>query len=373
MSHYFPASSFPNLSGMPYTTVAFAEEAAKVQEGTVIVDTIQHIQRSEEEEARHRASRHTAASPRVSLPEPGKGNSNTMDFLAAAFGAAFEAAQNGLVEETNHFENFQQRTQTQSQCILQSTQLVAEKQKQAASLNQDIENHKSSMELPNAMDTFTTVVGVIFMICTVVSGCFDFGLSDLLLPEELAADTGNIGFDAVTPLVDELTPALESEAEEGAGNIEAAATNNQAVQEGATQASQNLGNTLAGASKPMTALERVKWIAQGFRSVVLSTPGRMLMQAGLSAAMMSPSLVKGLTNVNIAAKLNELAKVQEDTGDVLAELQTNTGFYQFFQQASQREGGSVRQQASSTFQIVTTFGGIINSYIQISNKLHDSV
>lgn len=311
-------------------------------------------------------------SDRPLLP-PGKStSSNVLMYLAAQFAKAFEAMNQGIMAETTQYASLQQLDQTMAQCIQQATQNAVNKEDAQFKISEQLAAYQTqSAALLNKWGLGLRIGGYVLMALTFIIGFFTGGATDEAIPEEIemeemgssaadeAEEAGEGGASAAgesgsSSLVDSEDEAISVEAEEEAPVQSATNEVDQSVEETSQQTTQS---TESQASIKAT-----------LKNIALRA-----LHLGLTGVLSAPTLMTALMNKQVAAKLEIAAQAQQLVGASLASLQETNQYFQYYQQALQREGGVIQDETSGASQVVDTFGDIVNAYRQISYGLANSV
>lgn len=339
MTSYLPQSRFLEGGRALYAqTNQTVEGYSKTSEASQLVDTISSAEHPE------KCFKGIEIGSRPSLPPPnGEIPQDDLMILAKAYCEAFTAVNEGAITESGAYTNLQQLDQSQAKALLDTTRASIEQVGALAKEAADLAKYEEEMNTVNSvLGKIFLAVTIVMIILTIGAGVASGGAADAALPEEVEALEGT-----------------------GAG-----------LAEGGEEASTDLQSTLQTLeeapknAETETSVPRTCW--NKTVEAVDSPVGRKLLRIGGGAVFGLPQLMKGITGIVVAKRRKELSIAQGKIGPAISSEQTTSMYFQFLQQALQREGGVFREEISGAGEILETYGEIMNAYKGISYGLANS-
>lgn len=329
MTSYLPGSRLLEVGRTLFAqTNQTVEGYSKTSEASQLVDTIASAEHPE------KSFKGVEIGGRPALPPPPSWITpqDALKILAEAYSEAFKAVNKGVQTETGAYTNLQQLDQSQAKALLDTTRDSIEKEGAAAKEASELAKFEEEMNTVNSvLGKIFLAVTIIMIILTIGAGVASGGAADAALPEEVELLEG--AGEGLLTGSEETSTALESTLE-----------------------------TMEGASENVET-----------ESSALKTVGKKLLRIGGGAVFGTPLLMKGITGIMVAKRREQLAVAQEKIGHAISMVQRTSMYFQFLQQALQREGGVLREEISGAAEILGTIGDIENAYKGISYGLASSV
>lgn len=264
--------------------------------------------------------------------------------LAAAFAAIFSAESDSAKSSFSQISQNQTLANIQSQEVMTSAVLAVQKQEQVYNLYEKAEREQNNPFL-KCLNWITLGLSIVLILATFISGFFDGGSSEALLPEEIemtdmAATTvaeGSEGMSEAPVITGDLEGATELQNLSGSG-----------------QASE----TSASSATTTTQAER------SALSKFLIYGGRMLGAAAGSSSM----LAQGIVSFKLASVFRELAATQRTTGATMGTQSMQQSVFSFLEKCSQRDQTTASNEASGGADVTKTYDEIIALYSQIATQ-----
>jgi len=372
MTNYLPESRSLEVGNYYYSPTSLVAALNK-RGGKHLLDSIEYG--SINEQMNKNIVKSVSVGTRAILPTPKDSTAppDVLAILAAAFCAAFDEIDKGVVSQTNDYVQLQQLNQSQSQAVLSSTTQSINQQENAEKIAAQVADYQKKMG--KAQEIFGWVmfgVGMALMltvmVVTVVSGFFDGGLSDAALPAE-AEMLGDIEMTEM-PTEASNTEAADPDLINTSG--EEADVNSAASDSAESSESQQMTNEETDNTIKRTQSQTNQEAGQSARKWATRV-GKILAKMTAAACLGSPMLMSGIVNLKVSKQLSQLSQAQAEVGKGMQVLEKNNMYFQFLQQLTQREGGILQEEISGASTIIGTFKDIADTWRQVSYGLANSV
>lgn len=326
------------------------------------------------------------------LPPKKVKDSNYLVILSEAFSKAYTSMAEGTIDQAKEFASLQQLDQTMSNSILRSTILAVDAEKKMFAVSEKLAAYeKSAQKADKILGDVVLALGIVIIVISIASAVWTAGSSLLLLGEDSALLSGEIGGGSMLEggleggmdtsiemdtFSDESVETGEtgelSEGSEDSLDVQTDAIEDQSTEENTENTEESNTNRETNDQLNRSSKENAN-SKNEFAKKRLNWGAKKLAHTLVAGAFAAPMLIKGIQGLKTSKMLKNTAAAQEAVGKALAVMQTNNMDFQFYQQLLRQSSSVVDEEAKDASQVVQTFSDITNSINGITSGLANAV